>query len=727
MTCFALDLDHNGIRLLRRQGGEWFVLETAALDDPGLAQKLAAMRESAEALSDGPLETELLIPETQILYTKIDLPNHETPPDAAVISAALDGLTPCPVEEMVFDWRVLADGVAVAALDVNTLDEAENFAVTYGFNPVRFSARPRVDQFPDLPDFGPTQFVQHQAEAAPPAIFASRRTAAPVKADETPQHNEPDQPIAAAAPPLTEGSSEPAVSIAPAPSSFFGGPDPTDTVAEAEDLPHAAKPEPADTDRPVATVEEDAADHEVASDASAEEPEQPQDRPAPAGRSIPKAPPLSAPRPAERRTVARNAARVAATRSPSWRKTAVTVGAGASLVTVLLALALYLVTPEPMPDAQRTTHLALPADPSFTPLSAPPLGGVLPDGLTPIIAGRESDVTPAAMARRAGAGQPGPGALTTDRAVDPPGTLRSADVWQTPPPPPPDPVGETLDTLYLAAIDPELSVGDAVALGDAAPVDGPPTRRSVPPAADRTYDLDATGRVVATQDGAETPDGITVTLGQPPVLPPARPERVAADTLPVTIVSAGQGAAPRSRPGGLVERNERAQLGGRTRAELAQFKPRLRPASPQETTVTNASLVPSQLAVTSSPNPPRRPADLDARAVAAAVASARPDDPAPVPEQRVAAVAPVEPSIPTTASVARQATISNAINLKRVNLIGVYGSANDRRALVRLPSGRYVKLEVGDRVDGGRVSSIGEGELMYVKSGRRVRLTVPSG
>jgi hypothetical protein len=101
---------------------------------------------------------------------------------------------------------------------------------------------------------------------------------------------------------------------------------------------------------------------------------------------------------------------------------------------------------------------------------------------------------------------------------------------------------------------------------------------------------------------------------------------------------------------------------------------------------------------------------------------------APEPETRVtrvAAVAPAGPTIPTRASVARQATIQNAISLRQVNLIGVYGTPSDRRALVRLANGRYVKVEVGDRVDGGRVAAIGDSSLQYVKNNRNITLAMP--
>jgi type IV pilus biogenesis protein PilP len=95
--------------------------------------------------------------------------------------------------------------------------------------------------------------------------------------------------------------------------------------------------------------------------------------------------------------------------------------------------------------------------------------------------------------------------------------------------------------------------------------------------------------------------------------------------------------------------------------------------------------------------------------------------------QQSAAAATVAPRIPSSASVARSATDRNAINMRQVNLIGVYGSPSNRRALVRLSNGRYQKVQVGDRMDGGRVSAIGDSELRYNKRGRDVVLRMPKG
>ena len=87
---------------------------------------------------------------------------------------------------------------------------------------------------------------------------------------------------------------------------------------------------------------------------------------------------------------------------------------------------------------------------------------------------------------------------------------------------------------------------------------------------------------------------------------------------------------------------------------------------------------------------------------------------------------PAAPIIPTTASVAREATITNAINLAQVNLIGVYGSRNDRRALIRLRNGRYLKVQIGDRLDGGKVAAIDGEKLQYIKAGRMLTLDIAS-
>ncbi|MFD0857653.1 hypothetical protein [Roseovarius aquimarinus] len=123
-------------------------------------------------------------------------------------------------------------------------------------------------------------------------------------------------------------------------------------------------------------------------------------------------------------------------------------------------------------------------------------------------------------------------------------------------------------------------------------------------------------------------------------------------------------------------------------------------------------------AVTASLTPLKRPGDFDTtvKRTQEAVAAQ------PVPQSQQMQV-----SLPSSASVASQATEKNVLNMREVNLIGVYGSPASRRALVRLGNGRYQKVRVGDTLDGGQVAAIGEGELRYIKRGRNVVLRMPQG
>jgi hypothetical protein len=43
---------------------------------------------------------------------------------------------------------------------------------------------------------------------------------------------------------------------------------------------------------------------------------------------------------------------------------------------------------------------------------------------------------------------------------------------------------------------------------------------------------------------------------------------------------------------------------------------------------------------------------------------------------------------------------------------------------VRMPNGRFVKVKVGDRLDGGSVAAIGDAELRYVKKGKTIVLRI---
>lgn len=327
----------------------------------------------------------------------------------------------------------------------------------------------------------------------------------------------------------------------------------------------------------------------------------------------------------------------------------------------------------------------------------------------------------------------------------------TSGIWPLAPVVPPEPAGLiSIEDLYITGIDPVSTANDAVALPAFASfaTDVALGKVSVPAAAGTVFKLDAQGQVIATVEGALSPDGFTVYLGRPDFIPPPTPARFQAvpDRDPARLALVG--ARPKARPGDLSEQNERANLDGLTRSELAGFRPQFRPKSVQEQAaaavaaaaetptvdtngavetalatpeVTNSFDNATRLAIQASVRPDTRPRNF-ARIVRRAQRAPQPET-----ETRVATVAPrvVTPKVPSSASVAKQATVRNAINLRKVNLIGVYGKPSSRRALVRLANGRYKKVVVGDRIDGGRVSAIGDSELRYNKSGRSVVLKMP--
>ncbi len=324
-----------------------------------------------------------------------------------------------------------------------------------------------------------------------------------------------------------------------------------------------------------------------------------------------------------------------------------------------------------------------------------------------------------------------------------------------------------------------LVVPDLAGLAaDAVPASPPP------PAPYGTEFLrDARGLVLATPQGALTPEGAWVIAGRPDATPPPRPSpRVPVDTtvpgstglagvdaalpvteavdpsaLPATAVSGPEPAAvvasdpalsgfrPRPRPAAaLVENADDAALD--TPAAAPSLIPRARPAvavavvqtEPAPADIASASAQ----AVAASRLPAVRPTDF-APAVAQALAAAaipapRPVVAAAVPQAVAVAAAPAvieddaepevasaAPAIPTRASVAKAATLANVLRMRDVNLIGVFGTSSNRQALVRLANGRVQRVKVGDRVDGGKVAAIGNDELRYVKNGRNMLLELP--
>ncbi|MFC3085671.1 hypothetical protein [Tabrizicola soli] len=187
---------------------------------------------------------------------------------------------------------------------------------------------------------------------------------------------------------------------------------------------------------------------------------------------------------------------------------------------------------------------------------------------------------------------------------------------------------------------------------------------------------------------------------------------------PETVLAAAAAAKP-------------ADLGAQGASLAAQAEANLAAAEALETR--NPSIVAISM------RPAARPKDFAGAVEAAVAAAVRAPEPqevaaaAPAPEAKPEELdeadepetASAAPSIPTKASVAKQATFADAINLSKLNLIGTYGTDSRRYALIRQSNGRYKKVTVGDKIDGGTIKAITETEVRYQKGGRLLSLKLP--
>ena len=379
-------------------------------------------------------------------------------------------------------------------------------------------------------------------------------------------------------------------------------------------------------------------------------------------------------------------------------------------------------TPEPEPEISLESAVAQAVEPEPAPAEAEDL----PEPSTSFDAEQLAD----AELETADIADPTPprGPLSPEEAA---ATYAATGIWQRAPETPGQPPVDSVDDLYIASLDPTVRQFDAVALprSPGAAGETPPADPGLPPPPDLTFDFDDRGLVRATPDGALTPEGLRIFTGRPPVVPPLRRNALSESVTGLPPVDRFQGIRPQARPEDLIESRERAILGGLTRSELALYRPVERPLSAQEQGLAAAGSDATAQAIAASLRPAPRPDDMDA--IVARATPAEPDRPA----NTVTAAAPAatvttasaSPNIPTTAEVARAATERNAVRLNRTALFGIYGTAANRRALVRLSNGNYEKVSVGDRLDGGRVVAIGEDELRYQRGNRTITLEMPRG
>ncbi|MGP9805800.1 hypothetical protein [Paracoccus sp. NSM] len=212
---FAMSFTEEAVTLEKREGRDWRPLGQARFTGGDLAFVLNALRDQAGGQA-GELDTVLVIPDDQILYTTLTVPfGSDT---QATIARALEGMTPYPAEDLAFDWCPAANGdietLRVAAVTRRTLDEAEDFARAQGFRPSGFQARPGDDRFDGNPDFGPSRLAEEQFDRRPfsaPDLTQARITAPVIELTDEPA------PVAVTISRVTPHVVLPALSPAPVP------------------------------------------------------------------------------------------------------------------------------------------------------------------------------------------------------------------------------------------------------------------------------------------------------------------------------------------------------------------------------------------------------------------------------------------------------------------------------------------------------------------------------
>ncbi|WP_298848799.1 hypothetical protein [uncultured Ruegeria sp.] len=644
---FALSFSTTGITLHHHSDDDWFVIGTIPLDAPDLPEQMQALREKAFALEND-LSCKLVLPKDQVRY--LQLSTDGLPPEDRTghIESALTDATPYALSDLSYDSQTKGDTTYVAAVAVETLTEARNFASDHGFVPVVFSAEEDAVAFPREALFSEDSDRSELPQPKDRPLLVETNAPELIKVPEVPTH-----PIAGTPAPDTFRAPEASVSK-----------DVTATTGASRYsiLAFAAV---------VLVGGVVGAWLALGSDS-----EQDQAELSPAPTEVSPAEPAAEPAPQPDSEIA--------------------------VLEPQQEVAPELVEEKPQEVPAEAAEEETETQPGLTATDAAILEALkVPP--TPVESVARDPEAQQEIQSVTGINTTAPGALDVPVVVEP---------------------GE----LYLASLDKSDLSSDAVALPPALSFDtDDPFKPDVLPAVASTrFDLDEDGLVTPTPDGAMNPDGIVVYQGRPSKVPPETPVRFEEEPVIEEIDDRLAGIRPKPRPTDLVESFERGQLGGRSREELATKRPKARPESLQVQPKVDET--PTALAVVRVPRPKSRPAGLAPAKTSASNSSnlgstaaldQKSDDDGSFQPKTVA------PKIPSTASVARQATIDNAINLRRLNLIGVYGTPANRRALVRLPSGRYKKLKVGDRIDGGKVVAISDSELRYQKKGRNVTLAMP--
>ena len=734
---FALSLSFEGIDLEEYAKGASSKIAQAILDTDDFDQRMFAISRKAEAMSGDGLSVALILPTEQIKFVSVACPNdadHITINEH--ILRTMDRATPYSMDELRIDHH-LADGTLhVAAVALETLDEAEQFAKQYGFSPVACIARTDADTFPVEVFFGlsdaPSGLISglctkesEVEDQAPPNIALARRdTAEDIKIIASTALLPVEAPLSLNPEPVMPNAKRIVTGIDAiiTKQSELGAKIATwiaNNNAWQSWRVHALLlllipligvatwtyrlQEPDISQPKIELLTPKAQQIERAANKAPTTPFS-----TPVIENVSRAPltDMARPIPDLISSVETNSAVLESESellAPEPQQTAGTIDipptAPAPILVIQNALRAPL-TDMPRPNADVISSIETDS-------------AVLdPEGEGEL--GFENH-GPVASLKYADLVLP----FLTDPEVSSNDKLKEiyfeSGVWALEPIAPSMPDEVALGDLYLASIDPSFEQQDAIALGVILNPFADQFFLSPPsPAPEGTvFTLDELGLVAPSSEGTLSPDGHRVFAGLPNLRPPERPNLIDEPTaVAMRLTNTGLPINKLKPRLPAIEAQESV-----INSVAAGIRPRIRPddlATPAAIAeeIANAQAI----ARKSSIMPQLRPKDLNISVQAAL---------APKTRNRLSDETVTRQN--SSSFVVANATLENAINLSKLNVIGIYGSSSKRRALVRMITGRRVMVEVGDRLDGGRVAAISDSELRYVKGGQNVVLKIPKG
>ncbi len=675
---FALDLSNDGIVLWHRSGGTgWTEFGQMSLDDPELKSRMSELHGKAVALHGNALRTVVRIPRSEVMLSRLKLGVFEGEAAHSHALKLIADLTPYKLSEVTYDLgsKSVGNMAAVAVVARKTLYEAEEFTKTHGFQPIYFTTQCSTREFPREPKF-------YLTPPKPSVLPLVSRIAAGVALG------------------LTLGYF--------GYNMFLAQGDVTEPVAQQTEQPAENEPEVAVADNPPKEIPQETV--------------QPSDlEPMLASfQTTGLAAPSTTPYP---EIVISDAGRLAL----GGFKRLVRATANTSKVPVY----------DGSSDEHKTDDLII----AEARRDLPDVG--INDGVVEIIQSAMSIAELAPALPEAGVVL---ASLTTptvtadtllaepqpDHGLPPQAATKPAD----PPEPPPSLVFAepgTLTPTTEGTLGPEnilIFSGRPQIVSRARPVYTPPP------------DPLAGFRPLPRPEGLAPAELIAESAEEPVTPEPDAEEPAAEPETPVDgalLLALADPAlvgfkAPR-RPDNLkiIEAPDPQTLLALADPTLSGFRPKNRPGSLKitalpvenpavlDTTSENTLDSATIFAAAKSILPVKRPAKIAKIAARSGELNTRATAITPDAAKGTAKPAPG----PTPTTVAKAATEKGRFNKKIMSLVGVFGTPNDRRALVRLPSGRYVKIKKGDRLSGWKVSAIGESSVRIRKGSKDQVLRMP--